>query len=46
MVAEFTATDAVTGKPWAFAENTRTAKASVVLFLGTGCPVSIAYLPN
>jgi len=46
MVAEFTATDAVTGKPWAFAENTRTAKASVVLFLGTGCPVSIAYLPK
>lgn len=45
-VAEFTATDAATGKPWGFADHTRAAKASVVLFLGTGCPVSNAYLPK
>lgn len=45
-VADFTATDAAAGKPWAFAANTRDAKASVVLFLGTGCPVSTAYVPK
>jgi peroxiredoxin len=41
-VADFTRTDATTGKPWALAEGTRGAKATVVVFLNTGCPVGNA----
>ena len=35
-----------TGKPWSLAENTRDAKATVVVFLATGCPVCSAYWPE
>lgn len=42
-VADFTRTDAVSGKPWSLAGNARDAKATVVVFLNTGCPVSTAY---
>jgi peroxiredoxin len=42
-VADFTRTDAATGKPWALAENARDARATVVVFLNTGCPVGSAY---
>src|SRR4051794_16377354 len=45
-IADFTRTDAASGKPWAFAENTRDAKATVVLFFHTGCPVATAYVPK
>ncbi|MBX9584365.1 MAG: redoxin domain-containing protein [Gemmataceae bacterium] len=43
LVADFTRTDAVSGKPWTLAEKARDAKATVVVFLNTGCPVSTAY---
>ncbi|MBX9627529.1 MAG: redoxin domain-containing protein [Gemmataceae bacterium] len=42
-VADFTRTDAASGKPWTLAEGARGAKATVVVFLNTGCPVSTAY---
>lgn len=45
-VADFTLTDAATGKPWSLADNTREANATVLLFVGTGCPVNNAYLPK
>ena len=45
-VADFTLKDAVAGKDWAFAEQTREAKATVVLFVNPSCPVSIAYAPS
>jgi thiol-disulfide isomerase/thioredoxin len=45
-VADFTRTDAATGKAWALAEQTRDAKATVVLFFHTGCPVATAYVPK
>jgi thiol-disulfide isomerase/thioredoxin len=45
-VADFTLTDTATGKPWSLADHTREAKATVVLFVGTGCPVNNAYLPK
>lgn len=45
-VADFTAADVATGKPWGLADHTREAKATVVLFLGTGCPASQAYVPT
>jgi len=45
-VADFTLPDPSTGKPWALAEQTRGAKATVVVFLATGCPVNNAYLPR
>ncbi|QEL14427.1 redoxin domain-containing protein [Limnoglobus roseus] len=44
-IADFTLTDAATGKAWGLVENTRDAKAVVVLFPTTGCPVSLAYVP-
>ncbi|MFO0847895.1 MAG: redoxin domain-containing protein [Gemmataceae bacterium] len=42
-VADFTLPDPA-GKPWSLAEQARTAKGTVVVFLATGCPVSNAYL--
>lgn len=45
-VADFTLPDAATGQPWSLAEKTRSAKATVVVFLGTSCPVSNAYCPR
>jgi thiol-disulfide isomerase/thioredoxin/mono/diheme cytochrome c family protein len=45
-VADFTLPDAATGKPWSLADHTREANATVLLFVGTGCPVNNAYLPK
>lgn len=45
-VADFTRPEPLTGKPWALAENTREAKATVIVFFDTGCPVAGAYLPK
>jgi thiol-disulfide isomerase/thioredoxin len=45
-VADFTLTDVTTGKPWSLADNTRDAKATVVLFTSTGCPVSNSHAPK
>src|SRR4051794_34406366 len=44
--ADFALPDAATGKPWSLAGQARDAKATVVVFLGTGCPVSNAYAPR
>ena len=45
-IAEFTANDASTGKPWVLADVSREAKATVVFFMGTECPVNNAYAPR
>lgn len=45
-IADFTLTDSVSGKPWSLAQKTRDAKATVVVFTATGCPVNNAYLPR
>jgi len=45
-VAEFTLVEPSTKKPWALAENARDAKAVVIVFTATGCPVCTAYLPR
>lgn len=45
-IAEFTLNDAVSGKAWTLADQARDAKAVVVFFLGTECPVSNAYAPR
>lgn len=45
-IADFTLNDAATGKGWSLAEQARDAKAVVVLFMGTECPVSNAYAPR
>jgi peroxiredoxin len=45
-VADFTLPDAATGKPWSLAGQSRDAKAVVVVFTTTGCPVSNAYAPK
>ena len=42
-VAEFARPDAATAAGWSLAANTRDAKATVVVFLSTGCPVATAY---
>jgi peroxiredoxin len=45
-IAEFTASDVSTGKPWVLADVSREAKATVVFFMGTECPVNNAYAPR
>ncbi len=45
-IADFTLPDPTSGKPWNLTEQARDAKATVVVFLGTGCPVTNAYLPR
>ncbi len=45
-IANFTLTDAATGKPWVLADQTRDSKGTVVVFLAAGCPVSTAYVPR
>ena len=45
-IADFTLTDAATGKPWSLAEKTRESKGTVVVFLASGCPSSTAYVPR
>ncbi len=44
-LADWTLSRADTGKPWSLAADGREAKAVVVVFLGTECPVSNAYVP-
>src|SRR5260221_4792326 len=45
-ITEFTASDATNGKAWSLADNAREAKAVVVIFTGTECPVNNAYAPR
>ena len=45
-ITEFTANDAIDGKAWSLADNAREAKAVVVIFTGTECPVNNAYAPR
>jgi thiol-disulfide isomerase/thioredoxin len=45
-VAAFTLPRAAGGPPWSLAQESRAARAVVVLFLGTECPVSNAYAPT
>jgi peroxiredoxin len=41
--ADFTLTDPATSQPWSLVGKTRDAKATVILFLGNGCPACTAY---
>jgi peroxiredoxin len=43
--ADFTLPRSAGGPPWSLAKETREARAVVVLFLGTQCPVGNAYAP-
>lgn len=45
-IADFSLNDPVSGKAWSLAEQARDAKAVVVVFMGTECPVSNAYAPK
>ena len=45
-IADFTLANTADGKAWNFVEATRGAKAVVVLFPSTACPVSLAYVPR
>jgi len=45
-VADFELPDPRAGKPWALAQNARGAKATVIVFAGSGCPVCTAYWPR
>ncbi len=44
-LSDWTLPQASDGRPWSLANNGRDAKAVVVLFLGTQCPVNNLYLP-
>src|SRR6516164_5905265 len=45
-VADFTLPRPSDGKAWSLSKETQNAKAVVILFLGTECPVSNAYVPT
>src|SRR5262249_40095072 len=45
-VADFTLARPSDGQPWSLSKETRNARAVVVVFLGTECPVSNAYVPT
>ncbi|MFT3878893.1 MAG: redoxin domain-containing protein [Gemmatales bacterium] len=45
-ITDIVSSDATTGKPWSLADHAREAKAVVVLFMGTECPVNNAYSPR
>ncbi len=45
-ITDFTLKHATDGSNWNFAQNTRNAKAIVVVFPSTACPVSLAYIPK
>jgi thiol-disulfide isomerase/thioredoxin len=45
-LADFTLTRPSDGRPWSLSKETQDARAVVVVFLGTGCPVSNAYVPT
>ena len=42
-VADFTLPEPLSAKPWSLVENTRDAKATVIVFSSTTCPVASAY---
>jgi thiol-disulfide isomerase/thioredoxin/mono/diheme cytochrome c family protein len=44
-LADWSLPRADTGKPWSLTEDGRDAKAVVVVFIGTECPISNAYAP-
>src|SRR5271155_4961249 len=44
-LADWSLPRAATGKPWSLAVDGRDAKAVVVVFIGTECPISNAYAP-
>jgi thiol-disulfide isomerase/thioredoxin/mono/diheme cytochrome c family protein len=45
-IADFTLPRAAGGPPWSLVKQTQDARAVVVLFLGTECPVNNAYVPT
>ena len=45
-IADFTRPRPADGAPWSLVKESRNAKAVVVVFLGTECPVSNAYVPT
>lgn len=45
-LADFALPDPRTGKEWALARDARGAKATVIVFAGSGCPVCTAYWPR
>jgi peroxiredoxin len=45
-VADFTLTEPSTKKEWVLADNARSAKATVLVFTSTACPVSTNYVPR
>ena len=45
-IADFTLPDTVAKSDWSLAENARESKATILLFLGTGCPASAGYGPK
>jgi peroxiredoxin len=45
-IADFTLPNTMTGKDWSLAAATRESKATVFVFLATGCPASSAYGPK
>src|ERR1700687_262065 len=45
-IGDFSLPRAADGQKWSLAENGRNARAVVVLFLGTECPVSNSYAPT
>jgi thiol-disulfide isomerase/thioredoxin len=44
-VADFTLPWPASGRPWSLVKETQKARAVVVLFLGTECPINNAYIP-
>jgi thiol-disulfide isomerase/thioredoxin len=45
-ITDFTLPQAADGTPWSLVAQTQNARAVVVLFLGTECPVNNAYVPT
>jgi thiol-disulfide isomerase/thioredoxin len=45
-IVDFSLPQAADGRPWSLVKDGRDAKAVVVLFLGTECPISNAYVPK
>jgi thiol-disulfide isomerase/thioredoxin len=45
-IAEFALSEPATGRRWSLAQETQNARAVVVVFLGTQCPVNNSYVPT
>jgi thiol-disulfide isomerase/thioredoxin/mono/diheme cytochrome c family protein len=45
-IADFTLPRAAGGSPWSLVKETQNARAVVVLFLGTECPINNGYMPT